>query len=41
MVRKIGTVTAMVTFAVLMSPMFAMAQDAATAARAEARYGQV
>ncbi|HKM99097.1 MAG: ATP synthase F0 subunit C [Candidatus Binataceae bacterium] len=32
MVRKIGTVTAMVTFAVLMSPMFAMAQDAATAA---------
>jgi F-type H+-transporting ATPase subunit c len=32
MVRKIGTITVMVTTAVLMSPLFAMAQDAGTAA---------
>lgn len=32
MVRKIGTITAMVTTAVLMSPLLALAQDAATAA---------
>lgn len=32
MIRKLGTITAMVTTAVLMSPLLAMAQDAATAA---------
>src|SRR6516162_8800389 len=32
MVRKIGTITAMVTTAVLMSPLLALAQDAGTAA---------
>ena len=32
MVRKIGTITIMVTTAVLMSPLLALAQDAGTAA---------
>jgi len=32
MVRKVGTITAMVTTAILMSPLLAMAQDAAAAA---------
>jgi F-type H+-transporting ATPase subunit c len=32
MIRKFGTITAMVTTAVLMSPLLAMAQDAATTA---------
>jgi F-type H+-transporting ATPase subunit c len=32
MVRKIGTITAMVTTAIIMSPLFALAQDVGTSA---------
>ncbi len=34
MIRKLGTITTMVTAAVLMSPLFAMAQEAAAGAAA-------